>query len=426
MSQTPPPARDHSPEPVAADRLVWGFADLRLIGPDAPDWAQLDREPGAQRVKVGHGRSIWRVPVGPKVVYVKRFDHAGGRSAVLRRLGWDRAKREIRLTIAAEAAGVPVAPLTAYGHNERFSLLLFPAHPEATNLAELWDQTVPSRAGAARKAAVDGLAGVVVDLLAKAHAAGFEHRDLHPANIVLTPRSEGGWQAALIDLPGSRLGRPVAAAAQRNLAQLEHHFRCLTTRTERLRFLREYLAPKTRENRNAQQRKVRHLWATAIARVSARQEGQLIRRRDRKLHSDNAHFGRARFDAGWVGQVVLQLPRRHRFPEPGVLDRSLADWRELLATLHLMAGDADFEQRAAALGLRIERAQPAGLGQRLIWTLAGGPHRQAFVEAHRRRHRDEPRPLALAWFERFEGAGLKESWLIWAATPSHLRREPAP
>ena len=42
-----------------------------LLGPGGPDWFSLENEEGAERVKLGHSRVVWRVHVLGHTVFAK-------------------------------------------------------------------------------------------------------------------------------------------------------------------------------------------------------------------------------------------------------------------------------------------------------------------------------------------------------------------
>ncbi|MEQ8766993.1 MAG: lipopolysaccharide kinase InaA family protein [Planctomycetota bacterium] len=92
--------------------------------------------------------------------------------------------------------------------------------------------------GSDRKA----LAKAVADYTAAMHLAGVVCPDLAAKNLLVT-RADGGWQIALADLDRLRFDdRRPSPLAELNLVQLNDLPPSSATRTERLRFLRAYLA----------------------------------------------------------------------------------------------------------------------------------------------------------------------------------------
>jgi len=143
----------------------------------------LEHTPAGARVwKRFHAESPWR----------RLFDRA-------------RAAREAQRAAAARAAGLPVPRVLEVGEDE--------GHPA---VAFEWIVGAAPLAGAAL-APIPGLARRLGAALARAHAAGLAHGDLHAGNILIDGRG-APW---LVDLRAARVGVARGGAALlRDLAQL--------------------------------------------------------------------------------------------------------------------------------------------------------------------------------------------------------------
>jgi len=188
-----------------------------------------------------------------------------------------------------------------------------------------------------------------------------------------------------------------------SLAHLDQYFHRVATRSERLRFLRAYLdaldaAETARDERLREQRLVQ-----AILRERARHGLRLARRRDQRIWRTGKYFSTFKLHAGSPqtvrATVVLDLERRHLFPESQTPDRSEGEWRNVLRAFIDAPENPTRAHELARHGLQCETMRPRNFLQRLKWTLFGSPHRRAFLRAHQLRHRDVRAPLLLAYIE---------------------------
>lgn len=184
------------------------------------------------------------------------------------------------------------------------------------------------------------------------------------------------------------------------LAQLDHYFRRHATRAQRLRFLRVYLAARRELDLQGPARRSTREWATAIAANSARYGKRLARQRDRRLRRDGKYYSTLRLSGGWVATVVLELERRHAFPEKDVLDRSREDWVDILRTLPTLVWEGDSaEGLLDGSRLCLTWSRLGHLPSRAFCTLTRSPDRRVFERSHARRHRDLPGELILGYLE---------------------------
>lgn len=394
---------------------TWGVDSTwkeRLLTAGGPDWFALAGDARAECLKRGEGRGTWRVRLGDITLVAKVFDAPGWFEAIRRRLSGTPAAREWSAAREALRRGVSVVCPIALGVRGRLrarSVVLSREIEGAATLAEAWQREVLSRPAPERHARACPLIECVARLLAAAHRAGVHHADVHPGNILVQPDFTDGFLALLADPYAIRCRRGAVPErlALRALAQLDHYFRRVATRAQRLRFWRRYRTRRSGSEvgcaRWGEERRQLAAIATAEAHLSAR----LAAHRDRRLRRQGAYFGELRLPHGWRARVVLKLERRHRFAEIGVPDRTLADWQLILRRLPATV-DAASEAGAPAGGVRVEVLRARSLTEPVAWWLAGSPHRRRFEACHRRRHRDEFEALILGYAEH-RRAGLVDA-----------------
>lgn len=234
--------------PAGFDRIEKDGVALVLRGDVAPalrragidDPAALAARAGREFAGRGRPFALDVADVGP--VFVRAYQH-GGLAAPLtgdRYLGDGRFEDELAALVDAAAAGVPVPEALGFvsrsaGPGLRRGWLLT---REVAGAQDLLAVLGGGGNSAARRAALrEG--GRACRLL---HDAGFEHRDLHAKNLLVTP----GGRVLVLDLDASRR-HAAALDEERRLAGLFRFDRYLArrahqgaTRTDRLRFLRAY------------------------------------------------------------------------------------------------------------------------------------------------------------------------------------------
>jgi len=388
--------------------LVRGDAAEALFGPDAPSWSDLMREPRASSVKAGFRRMTWRITLANRAVYAKVLHGQGLLDHVKSRCALSGVHREWRAARKADALGIPVAKPLAVGvrcSRPPMAIYVCEAVEDARPLPEAWkeDGTANHTAGPTRRA----LIAAVARLYAVAHHHGMYHTDGHPNNVLVRSRPTMASEAVFIDLPWVQIRRrPLGTnATAASLAQLDHYFRRAATKTDRLRFVHAYYAARHAfEDDCALTDRIRILLA-AIAEARGRHTFKLAARRDRRLRGKSAYFQRIRLGRGWSGLFAMRLGRRHVFDLTGQPDRTEADWRRIVRKITELPVSTPLTECSAlrADGFRLDTAQASGLHDRFWWTLRGSPQLDSFLEAHRRRHRDEPAPLLLGYAERRRG-----------------------
>jgi tRNA A-37 threonylcarbamoyl transferase component Bud32 len=372
-----------------------GAEDL-VTGEHAPPWFDLSGCPTARGLKSGRARHVWMVAVGGREVVAKVYAARTWSDRVKRRVLGTQAQREWSVLQRAAERGVPVVrPLAVGSDGSGSSVLLMEPIPVARTLAELWNEPSLERDPAWRRSVIAETARLV----AEAHGRGFAHRDLHPGNMLVGRTADGNRVFALADALGARVGRgPVRRAAElRGLGQLAQFFRRRATRTDHVRFLKEYLHIRgSYEARTgsaglppAARECVRSWWPHLI-RAFERQRAALVRRRDRRLHGDGKYFARMRLGGGWRAIVCLRFGRGTPAVVAPVDPPVVGEWKRRL--IEIARSMARSEESVEARRARDWR-------ERLAWTLAGSPHRREFLHCHQCLHRGLTAPLVRACIE---------------------------
>ncbi len=409
-----------------------------LLGPGSPDWFGLGNDPRAEPIKPGRLRMTWRVTLGTRTVFAKVVDNGRWLDRLKRWTIGDAVEREWRAGRKAEARGVPVVrPIAVGGHKLR-SVFLSEGLPRASRLSDYWERQVWGASPPVRRTAATDLIDAAAHLFAVAHECGFVHGDAHPNNILVSAASTGAIKLRFVDVASATFSRGPASMRRslRSLAQLDQYFRLRATRTERLRFLRQYLSERATglvkpglPGRKAALRRQRgpgkaglarsdafENWAKLterqllgrLSKMTASHRARLVRQRDRRLRRNGKYFATLALEGGWKATVVLKLERRHLFPEPDVPDRTESDWGKVLdALLTTVAQTRGVRDAFDYNGFHVAVDRPG----RLRTMLKGSPHRCLFERCHKRRHRAVPTELILAYARR-RRAGLIDTTLV--------------
>jgi tRNA A-37 threonylcarbamoyl transferase component Bud32 len=184
------------------------------------------------------------VTVGEQPVFIKRFETKSWADGILERIRGSRAARSLRgAALLAEGGFACPAPLAALdvrsAGSVRTSYLVSEALGEARTLSAFVDR----RLGGARR---DfrwrrEVSHSVAREIRRLHEAGLYTSDLQETNLMLEP-SEDGVRIYFVDLDGfHRLARVSWRHRKRNLVQLDRSVGRFLSRSERLRFLYDYL-----------------------------------------------------------------------------------------------------------------------------------------------------------------------------------------
>lgn len=425
--------------------LAWTYRGgfdrvLNTVGSDI--WG----DPAAQGwtlVKENSCRHVWRAVINGSAYYLKYYRRGGRLDTLKRWLRGPACRGEWNGGIYALRHQIPAARPLAFVDGVRTakgvcSLLITEAVEPAYPLCDFWQSLMRDDDQARRRRDVERLTELLAEMIARAHQAGFEHIDMHAANILVQPLGQRRYRTVFIDLQSARMGTALSdEAVVRNLAQLNQWFRRQSTVGERLRFLRAYW--RWRNELDGQSPHSRALGVKLDELVAAlevqadRHARRLWAQRDRRAMRNGRYFARVKLADGWKARVVVAAkPRVGEPPRDGpTLDRKA--WKTQLAS-PLSWFDAD---RATALkkshsgmvsrallsagetGLPVIVKRPVARDWRRALRMMLGESRsmRGWRVGHAMLHRDIPAARPLAVLERRVGPFVVDSVLLTEAVP---------
>lgn len=290
-----------------SERLFESVKAHAWARPDQQDWTLVKRN---------GRREVWRAELFGRTYYVKYYrEHTW--AVILKNLVRSPVcETEWNGGLFALRAGIPAAVPAGYAARlqrggRMWAVLVTEAVQHAFPLNEFWLQVQkdPDLAGKRRDA--EHLIEQLAEMLARAHQAGFEHLDMHAANILVQPTAPRVYRTVFIDLQTARLDRPVTDhAVVRNLAQLNQWFRKNSSVGDRLRFLRAYL--RWRNEFEGELEHARPLGldyrelVAALSSAALRHADRLGSQRDRRSTRNGSYFSRLSLPNGWRGVALLR------------------------------------------------------------------------------------------------------------------------
>lgn len=452
VSAAPPAAVP--PVTGAFDGLTWLYrpgATVLLESVSAAQWARPEAQ-GWQQVKRNSRRTVWRAVLNGRPYYLKYFFDRPWRRFLSRLLCRSAVGAEWAGGLFALQAGISAVRPVACTRGLRCGgrtcdLLLSEAVEPAQPLDEFWQLLQSDDNVRRRRADTAQLADQLAEMIARAHQAGFEHLDMHPANVLVERVAPRRYRPLFVDLQCARRGVPIRdGAVVRNLAQLNQWFRKHSTLGERLRFLRAYLRWRNEyEDRFAYGRPLGLDFAElvrALAAAAWRHAERLGTRRDHRVLRDGRYFARLRLAGGWRGMAVARC--KHATPESPAsqLVFDAAWWHaQLRDPLRWFAPDAESgaavcKDSHSALVARavlphpeqpvpviIKRPRARNWRRRLSQWLTTSRSARGWQIGHALLHRDIATARPLALLERRVGPFVRDSVLITEAVPDALDLE---
>ena len=298
--------------------VLLGDAGLKLA-----EWRSHGR---LTTVKTGPHRVVYRVDLAEGSVYVKHFLVPDVRAMARQWFRRGKGRNEGRRAVKLAAIGVDTIDPIALGEQRKRSFLfenylITQAIPETLPLDEFVERRLPEMGEPRRSRIRQSLASALARLTAHLHDAGFAHQDFHPGNVLIRFDEADQPHLSLIDLDALRMTRTLTwRAARQNLALLNHYFWHRCSRTDRHRFLRDYLDAREAEIDPEDARR----FAPAIEDSTRRWAERLWRRWGRRCHGTNKYFKRFRAERVWaVASRELARPIvKQALPNPiGLLER---------------------------------------------------------------------------------------------------------
>jgi Kae1-associated kinase Bud32 len=357
-----------------ADRIRWLAGEPALCAALERAWSQ----PAGGAVEVVRDRPGRRRLVRVRLadgsrVFVKVFAADGEkrrqRRAWLRALRLEAARREWRHLRRLARAGVPVPAPLALGVLASGDRVLAMENLEGRTLAEALEAPGPRRR----------MAEQVGALVAALHRSGTVHRDLHPGNILLSPRGP-----VLLDLQLAWRSRAFAAR-RRDLGELDAALEGRLGLAARLR-LRAAALELERPFDDAAARRLRAVAATAGRRARAHARSRM--------------------------QRALRPGRRFEFfSRPGAAGLRLRDCQPEVLAAALDAFDAGPARDPASGAIAGVPVEAAGRRVRVRGFEQRGTARRAWQAGHGLAAHRIAAPAPLAFLER-PGAGAPAGWLV--------------
>jgi tRNA A-37 threonylcarbamoyl transferase component Bud32 len=417
------------PTKIIAGGIIWRVKpgwEWLVYGPAAPHWLHLVAEPQAEPIKRNAAREVWRVTAREHAFFAKIYRETGSARTLRAFLRGPGCELEWRAANHAQRHHIVTVEPVAYGSEgwprlARHSILITRALSGATPLHLYWQQSVIGADPGQRRRLANAVIEAAAEALARAHQGGFHHRDLHAGNLLVVPGEENRPQVVYVDLHNVRVHRRVPdRIAIRNLAQLNQWFRQWATQTDRLRFLRSYLALRNdlarRMDSGPGMRLDYRSLLKALDKAAEDHSRRLWAKRDRTAMRDNKYFCRIRTRRGWRGHAFLRA--KHVVPgsRASQLQFTRTQWREWLENpLEWIRSDRPGiikESHTAYIGrgqlpvpdgpldVVCKRSRPRTWLKRLAYLFGGSRNLRTWKRGYQLLNRDLPTARPLAVMER--------------------------
>jgi len=395
---------------IRADAAGWLLEDGQL------DVDRLLARGRHEVVKHGPHRTVYRLVLPDRVLFVKRFRVPDMRAAVSQWLQWSRARREWRRLLELNEQGFPTVRPVALGEQRPAgavweSYLITESLEGTEPLDQFIERRLPELPPRQRSRLRCLLATKAATLIAELHNAGFMHQDLHAGNVLVRYQPGAEPELYLIDLHSVRLTvgrRPLGwYCSRQNLLDFGRFFLSAGGRIDRARFLKAYL--ERRPSLGLQWRAV----ARSLERQLLSSARRFWRRRDFRCVGINRRF-RYRNRRSAHGFSVTELPE-------SVFERLLADpdrpFRMPEATVLKDSYSSNVVKLELPVGGRIvpvicKRFNCCKRLDAVRATLHHSPALRAWHAGHGLLNRGVPTARPLAVIERIRWPVVTESYLL--------------
>lgn len=389
-------------------KLLPHLQDLQSANPDI--WTQ---------VKQNASRTVYRGQLAGMDIYLKQFHGRSLTHRLGRMVGASRARYEMRFSQHLRSNGVAAPQALAWGTCGDIHWLATKA-VEPSVQGDIWHEQQLT-AGRNTSIAVRKATLQLADMIARMHSAGIIHQDLHCGNILVCQK-EKSLELVVIDLHRvtrkRSLSRRLRAA---NLAQLLHDRYDVTTRSQRLRFLKRYL-------QTAKASGTLRGWEYLISKAALRHRMKQYASRDRRIWKNNRYFAELALPNRWNARVVLASKHCPPGSKAAQAVFTANQWKQVLNDPQALLNGADAEvikdTRSGqvvrkiitvgdqALDVYIKRPRRKKAWKILLDCLRGSRPMRAFCAGHELLTRGISTALPLAAMDRRIGPLRLESILI--------------
>jgi tRNA A-37 threonylcarbamoyl transferase component Bud32 len=219
--------------------VLFNSSGLRL-----QDWLRSGQ---ASIVKHGPHRTVYRVQLGPRSIYIKHHRVPNTGAMLSQWVQSSRGRRELNCIERATAAAIPTLEPLALGEQHKAGMVLenylvtegiADVQPLDRFIQETLQLLPSSRRGKILRNLTDELAALV----AKLHEAGVLHPDLHSGNVLVRLLEDDSLRVFLIDLQEAESCRTASwRRSRRDLLAFGLFFFTTVRAVDRARFLRRYL-----------------------------------------------------------------------------------------------------------------------------------------------------------------------------------------
>jgi tRNA A-37 threonylcarbamoyl transferase component Bud32 len=326
------------------------------------------RPPTWQRVKYNASRTVYRGRLEGREIYLKHFHGQSLFHRLGRMVGFSRARYEMHFAQYLRSRDLlAVPPLATVCHNGVEWLATLAISP--AEVCDAWHIRQLSR-GPTGAAAIRRGCLAMAETIARMHEIGVIHCDLHCGNILVQANSTA-FQLVLTDLHRMKRRRRLSRRAKAaNLALLLHDRRDLTTRTERLRFLKHYLACTGAAGTLCG-------WITLISDFARRHTRRQHSQRDRRVVGLNRYFAPLSLPGRWRGHVILASKWRPPGSAAAGIEFTVEQWREALANPQALLDGRDAQVVKSSDSGTVVRCRLVG----------GGHDLDVYVKRPRRKRR---------------------------------------
>lgn len=415
---------------------TWWIADPRaadlLLGPEAPDWFELENAPHTKRIKKNALRSVYRTEISERAFFVKVYRQPHLPARFKRFFLGDPAHREVRASQYASRHNIAAPSFIAWAKSRTaktsdLSLSVSPAIEHAESFADAFERCAADGAAPDRSARI-ALLDACAKLQARAHDGAFLHPDNHTKN-VLVRAADDAPQCVFVDVYGARCGTTVNLNdAAKNLAPLGHWLMRRCSNSELAFALGRYCMYRNLFSTTGARRN----WTRLVLKQIQAHAHRLYRKRDRRIGGSNAYFERIALAGEWRAHVTI---RYRPIAQTTHRDTAPHDTSAIRQALNERIRD-DFALAKGPLLIDrsdTERFFPNRPHDRILWRF-GSPAWQRYRSSVMAMNRDLPCVVGWAYLEQRDGGSILQTAWIRRDPPncmplsswlSHYEREPA-